>query len=297
MRTAAAPPYLLPGDDTVDAGPWHTIDGADIGERLEHWDPFTDVELLRVVTVDVDAVREACGLGVDSALALTCSWRSDRTRLADRGETVELGSLDGRVRAPLEVVVPGVDAGGRLDLDVRLVLRNPGTSASPISPRRTGAILWSDTTRIALEGGAARFPVTAIDFAAITRLPDSGSWAIEWDPEELEAPVLGAVRLLVNAADQPLLEALRSGSRDPRASLVRTFVMFDVARALIHGGLANDRFVGDPETFDEGTVGRMLFELLSACWRGVPVTALRGRMLDDPARLDAEIQAHVGVFE
>ncbi len=296
MRTAAAPPYLLPGDEAVDAGPWQTIDGAEIGERLEHWDPFTDVELLRVVTVDVDGIRDACRLGPDSALALTCSWRSDRTRLADGGETVELGSLDGRVRAALELVVPGIDAGGRLDLDVRLVLRSPGTAASAISPRRPGAILWSDSTRIALEGGAARFPVTAVDFAAITRLPDSGSWAIEWDPEELEGPVLGAVRLLVNAADQSLLEALRSGSRDARASLVRSFVMFDVARALVHGALANDRFVGDPEAFDEGSVGRMLFELLSACWPGVPISALRGRMLDDPARLDAEIQAHVGVF-
>lgn len=295
MRTAAAPPYLLPSDDAVSADPWRTPDGAEIVERLDHWDPFTDIELVRAITIDVDAVRHACQLGSDSALALTASWRSNRTRLAADGEPVELGSLDGSVRAPVGMTVAGASAGGRLDLHVRLILRSAGSNPSGISPRRPGAILWTDTTRLTLEGGAARFPVTAADFARTPRLPANGSWALEWDVEDLEAPVLGGLRLLINSADHQLLEALRSGSADARSSIVRSFVTYDVARSLVHGALHNESFVGDPEAYDDGSVGRMLFQLLAACWPGVPLPVLRLRCIEDSARLDAELQAHLGV--
>jgi hypothetical protein len=296
MRTTAAPPYLLPADDAVSAEAWRTADGAELQERLEHWDPFTDVQLVRVVTIDVDAVRAACRLGSDAAFALTAAWRSDRTRLTGHGEPVELGSLDGILRAPLELTVPGSLTGGRVDLQLRLVLRTRGASASPISPRRVGAVLWTDTQRVALEGGAARFPVTPADFSSLHRLPDAGLWALDWNPEELDSPVLGAVRLLVNTAEPQLIDALRSGSSDTRAGVVRTFVIFDVARSLVYGALRNDRFVEDPEAHEDGTVGRMLFELLASCWPGMPVRALRARSMDDPARLEAELQAHLGVF-
>lgn len=296
MRTPAALPYLLPPDDAVTAEPWRTIDGMEIGERLEHWDAFTDVELLQVLTVDVDAIREACGLGADSALALSAQWRSDRTRLAAEGEPVELGTLGGCLRAPVGLTVPGASAGGRLELQARLLLRSPGRAPSAISPRRPGALLWTDRQQLMLEGGAARFPISAADFASMPRFPASGSWALEWSNEELEAPVLGSLRLLVNSGDASLLEALRSGSGDVRAGMVRTFVTFDVARSLVHGALGNERFVEAPGAYDEGTVGRMLSELLGACWPGIPMSALQARFVEDPSRLDVELQAHLGLL-
>lgn len=296
MRTAAAPPYLLPPDDAVSADPWKGPDGTEIGERLEHWDPFTDIALVRAIRVDLDAVRSACQLEADSALAVTAAWRSSRTRLAAYGEPVELGALGGTVRAPLALTVPGVSAGGRLDLDMRLVLRTPGRNPSRISPRRAGAVLWTDTTRVTLEGGAARFPMTAADFSTTARLPDNAAWALEWDAEDLETPVLGALRLLINSTNQQLLDALRSGTTDSRSSVVRSFVTFDIARSLAYGALRNESFVEDPEAFGEGSVGRMLFELLSACWPGIPVPTLRSRVIEDPARLDAELQAHLGLL-
>lgn len=296
MRTAAVPPYLLPPDDAVSTEPWRTEDGVELGDRLDHWDPFTDLQLVRALTVDTDAIRAACQLGPDSALAAVATWRSDRTRLAGHSDTVEFGALDGTLRVPLELRVPGASTGGRLDLQVSVVLRTPGSSPSSISPRRNGAILWNDRTRLALEGAAARFPVTATDFSADPGLPDGGSWKLEWSSDDLDTPVLGAVRLLVNTANQELLETIRSGSADARSKVVRSFVTFDVARAFVHGALRNEEFVGDPESFDEGTVGRMLVELLTACWPGVPIPTLRLRALDDPARLEAQLQAHFGLF-
>jgi hypothetical protein len=296
VKTAAATPYLLPPENAVSDHAWTTEDGRPIPERLEHWDPFTDTEVFRTVELDADAIRDACELGPDASFALAASWHASRTRLCAAGPVVELGTLSGLVRAPLSLSVPGAAAGGRLDLRTRLVLRHPGAKPGPISPRREGATLWSEETRIALEGGSSRFPVTAVDFTAIQRLPDAGSWAVEWDAEDLDAPVLGGLRLLINSSDEALLSALRSGSADSRANVIRRFITFDVARALVHSALRNERFVADPESFEGGSIGRMLFELLAMCWPGMPVKALLARRQEDPSRMDAELQAHVGVL-
>ena len=296
MKTRPAIPYLLPPEEAISERPWTTEDGRPVPDRLEHWDPFTDTGLVRTIEIHVDAIRDACQLGRDATFALTASWYSSRTRLAGEGDAIELGALGGSVQASLSLEVPGAASGGRLDLRTRLVLRHAGSAPSAISPKREGAILWLQETRVELEGASSRFPVTAVDFTAVPQLPDGGSWAVEWDPEQLEVPVLSGLRLLVNSSDQVLLDALRSGSSDPRSSVIRSFVMFDVARALVQGALRSDRFAADPESFDEGSVGRMLSELLGMCWPGVPVGALVGRARDDPARLEAELQTYMGVL-
>jgi hypothetical protein len=149
---------------------------------------------------------------------------------------------------------------------------------------------------VALEGGSARFPVTAIDFSAFARFPQGAAWALEWNPENLEGPLLGDLRLLVNSGDETLLNALRSGTADPRSAAIRSFILFDVARSLVHGALENDKFVEEPESFDEGTVGRMLFELVSGCWPTTPIKILASRRREDVARLDAELQADLNLF-
>jgi hypothetical protein len=294
VKTPSAPPYLLPPDDAVHAEEWRDLDGRQVGDRLEHWDPFTNLELVQVVSIDLDVVREACALGPDSAFAVTASGYSGHTRLGVEAPAVDLGLLDGRVRAPLTIFIEGATAGGRLDLLTRLVLRTPGTAPSPISPRRAGAVLWSQEARLALEGGAARFPVSVADFALIPRLPDTAAWALDWDPADLEIPVLGGLRLLVNSNTPRLIAAVRSGSTDAESAVIRAFVTFDVGKSLVHSALGNERFVDSPEEFEAGSVGRMLFELITACWAGTPVGTLRARAIHDPARLDAELQAHLG---
>jgi hypothetical protein len=296
VKTPPAPPYLLPPASAISVDAWKGLDGTPLADRLDHWDPFTDTEVVRTVGIDVDAVRSACSLCEDAAFSVIASWWSSRTRLGGTGDAIELGARGGVLRATLALQIPGPAAGGRLDLRTILVLRHPGAAPSMVSPRREGAILWQEETRVALEGAAARFPVAAVDFVAIPRLPDTGGWALEWDVEDLDAPVLAALRLLVNASDEVLLNALRSGSTDPRSTVIRSFVAYDVARNLVHAALRSERFVEDPEVFEEESVGRMLFELLAMCWPGVPTKALATRLHEDPGRMDAELQAYLEVL-
>lgn len=297
MKTPPAPPYLMPPHSGVVAHPWFGGDGSPLPERLEHWDPWTDTHLFRSVDVDVDAVRSACQLNEDATFALVAAWSSSRSRLGASGDSVELGRGTGALRAELELRVPGDLAGGRLDVQTLLVLRNPGTGFSAISPKRDGAILWLDEARIFLEGSSARFPVAALDFKSIPRLPDGGAWALEWSSEDLDVPVLSGLRLIVNADDEPLLSALRSGSADPRSPTIRSFVMYDVAKTLVHGALNAESFLEAPEAFAEDSLGRLLFELLSMGWPGIPVKALATRLREDPSRLDAELQSYLGVLQ
>jgi hypothetical protein len=294
MRTSSAPPYLLPPAAAVSASAWKSSDGSALPDRLDHWDPFTDTEVGRTVDVDADLVRSACSLDSDATFAVLASWWSSRTRLGAMSDAVELGTRGGVLRTTLALVVPGPAAGGRVDFQTFLILRHPGAAPSLVSPRREGAILWNEEVRVAFEGAAARFPVASVDFTAVSRLPDDGGWALEWDIEDLDGPVLATVRLLLNERSETLMNAVRSGSTDPRSTVMRSFVMYDVARTLVHGALRSERFVENPETFDEESVGRMLVEFIALCWPGVPITALATRLQEDPVRIDAELQAHIG---
>lgn len=296
MKTPKAVPYLLPPETAVAARPWCFTDGAEIGDRLDHWDPFVELDMARIVEVDLDETRRACQLSEQAAFALVATWSSNRTRIAGDGTVIEFGNLRGTVRTALTLAVPGSEAGGRLTLRTRLVLRYAGEQPSPISPRRVGSILWEEERHLAVEGGAARFPITAADFKATASCPDEAAWFLEWDPGDLEAPVLGGLRLLINSGHALIPEMLRSGSSDPRAAVLRSFVTFDVARSLIVGALRNDRFVDDPESFEDGSVGRMIFELIALCWPGKPIPSMRSRINEDAALVNAEIQARFGVL-
>lgn len=295
MKTLSAVPYLLPLDSAVRAHPWITPDGSQVSDRMDHWDPFTDLELLRIIEVDLDAVRDDCQLPGDAAFALVPSWFSNRTRIAGPGAVVELGQLPGVIKTSLSVKVPGADVGGWVSLRTRLVVRHLGEITSPLSARRLCSILWNDEFRIILEGAAARFPTTAVDFKTSPHYPDTAAWLLEWDHNDLDAPVLGGMRLLVNSGHEPMPSLLRSGSADPRAPMLRSFVTFDIARELVTTALGNDQFVREPERFDDGTIGRMIFELITLCWPGAQLSALRARFENDFSRVSAELQAKFGV--
>lgn len=297
MDTPVAPTYLLPEDDAVTLGPWQDQAGSEVAGRISHWDPVTDLELTRAATVDLDAIRSKCALGSDSAFAMLAVWRTPtRTRLGGAGTPVELGLLDGVVRAPIAVRVPGRESGGRLDLTTRLVLRTAGSTATPISPRRAGAILWTETERVMLEGSAARFPTAAVDFSEVQRVPDLAAWYLDWNVDDLAHPVMGGLRLLLNRANPRIVSAVRSATDDVSAPLIRSIIRSDVARQLVRGAFTSEEFTASPDSFPEDSVGRLIRDLITTIWPGIPVDAVRARALQNPSRFDAEVQAALEVL-
>ncbi len=269
--------------------------GRSAAQRLEHWDPFTLTTVRRTVSVDADLCRTSCALAADAVLGVVVSWHASSTRLSHSPPVTVLGALGGRLRADLELQIPGTDIGGTVDLRTRMVLLDTGSTSSPVAPRVPGAVLWADNVKVAVEGGAGRFPVSAVDFAA-TEFSDDAASALEWNSEDLASPVLGSLRLLVNSSHEGLLEALRSGTDGPRSAAARSMIMFDVARSLIRGALRSELYCSDPSGYEEDSVGRMITDLIASVWPGVTTSTIAGWAEDSPARFDTALQAHLGVL-
>lgn len=292
MRTAASVPFLRPSKDVVVEDGWRLIpDETPLPDRLPHWDPNTTVRIGQSLTIDIDALRDQCQLAEDATFAVTSRWHSSKTRITSVEAVAELGNESGRLSANLEMAVPGPVLGGRLSIYTSVVLRTHGTSTSPIAPARPGSILWDLRESTALEGAAARFPVSVVPFVEVAGIADGAGWSLELALNDLNAPVLGSMRLLLNADDAALVEALRTGSTSRDTAALRMFVHLDVARSLVTRALQCEAFVATPDAWDEDSVGRMLNDLIGQLWPGIPVSKLRLRMLESPAVFESELQS------
>ena len=294
-RTPPTLPYLPAPADAITAGPWilATPDGESVlPEAILHWDPHTDLHMRREVEVDLAAVRQACGLHTTARIGIACRWRSDRTRLRGSGGNVELGALDQPVRVRLHLDANGPELGGDLELTTALVLRDAGSTENAIAAQLPGSMLWSDSVRTTLEGGAARFPASVLDFAETATLAPAAAWSLEWPPDALDQPALGAIRLLINSRNERLVAAVSSGARDPESEAIRSMIRFDVARTLIHGALSSDEVLEECE-FEPDSVGRMLRDLLEQYWPVTSPRALESMRASRPQRFESEIQGAV----
>lgn len=295
-RTTAVAPFRLAASTSVTGESWcFTGSGEPLGDRAEHWDPDMTLRLDRRVHVDVDAVLASTGIESADRLALAVVWKSDRTRLRGPGMSVPLTGRRGETEVSLSLDVPGHLAGGSLELRTVLICTGAGAEESPIVAARAGAVLWSERSSVALEGSAARFPITVLDFAGVPGLDDQAPWALEWSPQDLDQPVLGAIRLLVNSA-APTAVAAISGDDDPESLAIATMVRFDVARCLIHGALEEEGFVDGSRHFEVDSVGRMLRELIERYWPGVALDLLSRRQSETPHRFESELQAKTGLL-
>ena len=294
-RTDPVAPFLRAAPDSIAAGPWSLAGGGELDDRVEHWDPFLVLRLERQVTVDVDQLVASAG-GIDpGALALATLWRADRTRLKGQGMSVPLGEDAGETTISLAMDVPGTEAGGNLQLHTFLMLASEAPITSPITANRAGSVLWSDRFVLSLEGDAARFPVTVVDFAALNGIADDAPWILEWYPHDLDQPVLGAMRLLVNSRNTVAVEAV-GDALAPESAAVASAIRYDVTRALVHGALGNEDFVKGPREFEPDTIGRMLVDLLERYWPAGDPETLSARLEEAPHRLESELQAATGLL-
>lgn len=294
-RTDPVSPFLRADPESVAAGPWSLAGGGELDDRVDHWDPFLVLRLERQVTVEVDRLLASIGGLEPAALALAALWRSSRTRLKGPGMSVPLGDDGGERTITLAMDVPGTEAGGNLELQTVLMLAEEEPRRSPISAHRVGSVLWSDRFVLSLEGDAARFPMTVDDFAALHGIADDAPWSLEWYPRDLDQPVLGAMRLLVNSRNPIAVEAV-GDALAPESAAVASAIRFDVTRALVHGALRNEEFVKGPREFEPETIGRMLSDLLDRYWPGDAPAVLAARLADTPHRLESELQAAAGLM-
>ena len=247
--TAAAPPFVTVPVDLVEFSGWLTSSGDPLPELLEDWDYQTRLEIHGSVSTDLDAVKSAALLGNQAKLSWSASWRNLDGRVGGRATVEQATGND-----VLVFTLAGDRLGPITDLHLRLVLAEETPTSSPGSAQLPGSILWEHTHRLITAGEAARFPVEIVDFESAGLDPDA-SWTL--DVDDLERPVLGGLRLLLNSRDTALVAAV-TGEGD--ANGIVTALHERVGAAMLDLAV---RHVDDLIDWngDEGTIGASLRQL------------------------------------
>jgi len=278
-------PYLVPGDGVVSYSAWF-LNGDEVRplpEYLEGWDPDTDLELERIVSVDLRTLAQQCGLDNDEDLTLTVSWTGASSDMVEVGYSAIL-KPDQTVR----IVLPGARVGGALNIRTTVSLANFRPNARPGTVRWEGSILSQHIQRLVLQGEGAMFPVSTVDFAG-TPYGTYASWTLQTSTE-LETPFLGGFLLLINSRDLEFQAAISAESKTPRQQLLLDQLEAGVASILMVLALDAQRELIDRD-WPAGSTGEVLDSYLKvALKQGIDLPVRGEDVVDFRSRLESAVR-------
>lgn len=256
-------PYLVPPEGTVVVAPWErrTTEWEPLDSWVEEWDYRTVLRLRSIVEVDESRLRAAVGLMDGTPLLWSVGWTARDSQLVTTG-TIEVS--DGR--EVLELDIPSDRAGATILLTRRIVLGRSRVHARPGEPRWAGSILWSDDTPLRLTGHGSAFPTEIVDFRAIGQDPGA-SWFLEL-PSSADIAAMGSFLLLINSADQALVQAVSTPRATEAQGAVRDSMFEGVVEEVVRWALSRWHELADCEEDSAGFSARIL----------------SGRVLADPER-------------
>ena len=294
MNRASTPPYATPADGRITIVPrsWRITRGGEtesLPDYVSGWDPTVDLQVSCELEVDVESLYSDCQLSDDARIAFCLAWTSTGTTLKGCG-TVVPADDDHLV---LTADISGNLLGGRLDVDARAVLVEPGADPGPLSPDRPWSILWSQRRSTQLEGSVGRFPVEWTDFSASSIFHAEAGWYLDWDPRDLDRPVLGSVRLYLNQMHERVRAAVEAPRPDEAQRVIRDTIRYDIGRVLLTGAFENEQFANPAHEYEEETLGSTLRSLLRALYGDVKLSYLRARTLDFRSSQESSLQGRL----
>lgn len=296
MAKTFAPPFRRPSPDRFEPETWVLDRGENtLEENIPNWDYQKNFRLDRAVTVDLDGIRDDCGLTSDSEVRLTAGYYCSNTRIRETGPPVDL-TLEGTERHELGVEVEGQQLSQQFDIYTEMTLLKTGSSVSPPSPTKRGTRLWQNSRTLRLEGGASRFPVEVVSFES-SGLPSRAGWRLDRRNRNLNSPVLGAIRLLVNADRERLVRAISEPDRDGETRAISDAIRYDVAKRLIETALNDTEFRDRFPVFPENSVGQALSDLIRIHLGEEGLEGIAAEAQNRPELFDATIQAALGIFD
>lgn len=292
MKHRVALPFLTLSSSAVAAADWEiSVDGADwsvAGDFLPHWDAASDVRLRRKLCLHHERAASDLGIPVEH-LRIAASVRigTGQGRLPRR----ILFRLRKELREDdpswdLEHTIEGHQLSMLLDLQTEiLMLRAPG-SYSPLSPLNAEDRLWSENTRMRIEGEEPRFPIETADLAQMLggSISSSAPWYLHWSPRDWGRDFHGAVRLYLNKRAAETLG--RVEAEDP--ATIR-FLLGDVMSQIC------ERFLSDPEAEimmkspEPGSLGAQAVIWLRRAWPGKDASFIRSVLESRPGIFRAAI--------
>lgn len=294
MSGRIAFPFLTLSDAAVTATQWQVSldagDWTDMGEHLPDWDPSSTLRVRRTIRIDPEVA------------ARDLSIRQDHLQLA---ASVRIGTGQGRLPRMIldrhrillepnrwewetEFELSGRNLSVVLDLLSEVTLAIPPISPMPLSPKSSGDRLWSDITRVRLEGEEPRFPIETADFGALLgdTMGSSAPWHLHWAPWDWRRDFHGAVRLYLNEKAIEFLERIENQD-GPTLQALLADVMGQIC----------ERFILDPEApemmerAEPGSLGAQAGTWLRKAWPDRDAAFIRSVLESRPGLFRSAILA------
>ena len=261
-------PYFSADPAAITSSGWSllTDDGwIPLPESLPDWDYNTDLRVAAHISADDPLLRRSTGLGDTTPFRWAVTMQSADVRL---GRLVGAEPYSAGQAVSFDLILRGADLGQVVELRTTLTRADSDPKTPDGLARLAGSILWEHRTRIVLVGDLARFPVLVTDFAASGLDPDA-SWALEV-PDDLDAPVLGSLLLLINERDSALVKEVTGGASGDLAAAMQEFV---IATLLDRAAACSEQLLS--EDWDEDSVGHTLLLLSNRVDGGLTELAAR----------------------
>jgi len=203
-------PFLVPSPDSISASKWeHLVEGEreELADHVPDWDQRTVLDLASTLTADCDAIRAATGLDDSARLVWSASWRATDTGLVGHPTLVDFGDKI----VDFSLTIPPERVGAAIAVGRRLLLAEDREYSKSGQACHAGSVLWSDEHQVRLAGDGAAFPTEIVDFAHLDRDPRT-SWYLEL-PDQVDAPAMCSMLLVINAADTALVDAVTRSRR------------------------------------------------------------------------------------
>lgn len=288
FRQAVAPATL---------GKWQLRVGeAEIELAEEHpaWDPTVDIQVSRNVVLDSEKLRMECGLGSQASIRLVAGWQCDGARAKQFPWHADLRA-PARFEGTVSLHIPGRMVATSVELIVGVVLVSPGEKPSTLAAQTLGSWLWRDSQELRLESSRGRFPMEWTDFKSSGLAPNA-PWFLDWPSQDWDRPLLGSIRLRLNATNPMMQGLLDLPEDDERRVLVIRSAMLDVAKLLVVAALDSDDFLENCANFGDGTVGMAVSILIGMAFPGMSLKTVRSRLRDHAGEFHMMLQAAVVPF-
>lgn len=288
MNRRVAFPFLTLSDSAVTATPWQaSLDDGDWMPTVDHlpdWDPSSTLRFRRTIGLepqvavhDLSIPQDKLQLAISIRIG-TGQGRLPRMVLARHRHVLEQDVWEHE----FEIEIPGRHLSVVIDLLTEVTLAGSLASAASLSPRTTGDRLWSECTRLRLEGEEPRFPIETVDLSALlgNTVAASAPWHLHWSPREWDRDFHGAVRLYLNEKADEFLARVESQD-GPTLQVLLADVMGQIC----------ERFIRDPEAeemmeaAEPGSLGAQSVTWLQKAWPG-----------KDAAFIRAFLESRPGVF-
>ena len=234
----------------VQAEPWRLDDvtGVPLPAAIPAWDYTTDVTMARLVQINLAELREDCGLPLDARLRLCVRYWPSTSLIRRSVFREELPIRTDKVVCTVRITADGSELGGLLTVETALELATDLPYIDPFVAARSGSILWSDQTKIHLEGAAGLLPIAPVSFRE-AGLPEGAAWYVSMDGGDWQQAAMGSLLVLLNEDNLVVRQAMEA-DRSEIAGMLWGILGADIVTDLVGRALDDEAFTDETPSDD-----------------------------------------------